>query len=98
MPEALLGSFISNLAIHIVALQLTEFHLIALEFSVTAAGFWEQNLHCKLSWFTEGYCVMKEGSVLKRAPVKQIRELQGISLLGTEPRNDQYLYRKMLFI
>lgn len=39
MPEALQGSFISNLAIHIVALQLTEFGHITLEFSVTAAGF-----------------------------------------------------------
>jgi len=31
---------------------------------------------------------MKEDSVVKRAPVKQIRELQGMSFLGTEPSND----------
>lgn len=39
MPQALQGSFISNLAIHIVALQLAEFRHIMLGFSVTAAGF-----------------------------------------------------------
>lgn len=39
MPEALQGSFISNLAIHIVALQLTEFCPITLELSVTAEDF-----------------------------------------------------------
>lgn len=98
MPQALQGSFISNLAIHIVALQLAEFRHIMLGFSVTAAGFWEQNLHCKLSWFTEGYCVMKEGGALKEEPVKQIGELQGVSFLGSEPKNGQYCYRKMLFI
>lgn len=39
MPQALQGSFISNLAIHIVALRLAEFRHITLGFSVTAAGF-----------------------------------------------------------
>lgn len=98
MPQALQGSFISNLAIHIVALQFAEFHHIMSEFSVTAAGFWDQNLHCKVSWFTEGYCVMKEGGVLKEEPIKQIRDLQGVSFQGSELKNGQYFRRKMLFI
>lgn len=38
--------------------------------------------------------MMKEGSMLKEAPVKHIRELQGLSSLGNEPKNDHYLYRK----
>lgn len=37
---------------------------------------------------------MKERDVLKEEPVKHIWELQGISSLGNEPKNDHYLYRK----
>lgn len=38
--------------------------------------------------------MMKEGGVLKEAPVKHIREQQELSSSGNEPKNDHYLYKK----